>query len=260
MHSKGDCLSPLANFSRRVCDWVQVSAMSSGTIVTECFLQQACFLVIFLKRMVRCRLRERIPRPVTIIAWPVLVVTAARWVFSEVHRGLVAARGMLSLRDLDTDMQLKALVPHQPTRPTVLWQIKRQDKRGTTSTHRQDHEARLVAHGLSRPADRVKALRAPGILHPHLRVCLAELTRRLHVGKEGMSHHLHRLAMQSKACFRGLLQLIASGPFRMGLTCGFMGVHTQVPRLGGFHLSDFQTPEQCAREMIKAVDFDGIHE
>src|SRR5712692_1856056 len=66
--------------------------------------------------------------------------------------------------------------------------------------------------------------------------------------------------MQGKLALGGLLQLIASRPFHMGLTGGFMGLHTQVPDLSRFLLSCFQASEHRMREMIESVDLYSIHE
>src|SRR6266566_5967510 len=46
----------------------------------EYFLHRDCFLASCPTCRMRCRLSERIPRPVTIRACPVFVVTAARWI------------------------------------------------------------------------------------------------------------------------------------------------------------------------------------
>ena len=49
--------------------------------------------------------------------------------FAQVHRCLHIPRSLLRLWDFSADMQLKAIVPDQRTCPTLLWQIKWQNKR-----------------------------------------------------------------------------------------------------------------------------------
>ena len=65
--------------------------------------------------------------------------------------------------------------------------------------------------------------------------------------------------MQGKLALGGLLQRGASRPFHMGLTGGFMGLHTQVPDLSRFHLSRFQALEHRMGEVVESVDFHGLH-
>jgi hypothetical protein len=167
--------------------------------------------------------------------------------FSQVYRRLVFSWSVLRTWYLDAHMQFKAPVPDQGTCSCFFWQGKRQDQRGTTTTHRQDHPSLLVAHSLSRPGNGIEAFGMPGILHLHLWVGLAKLTCGFDSGKKGMNNHLNRLAMQSKAAFGGLLQFIASRPVRMFCSRLFMPLHAEVPDLGGFHLGGFQSGKLASR-------------
>src|SRR5260370_14699672 len=140
----------------------------------------------------------------------------------QIDRGPVCARGLRGLWHLDTDMQLKATVPDQCTCSTVLWEIKRQDKGGPPSSHGEYDPPALLAHRLGRPVHRVEAFGLPGVFHAHLGVCRTQLARGLDVGEKGLRDHLHRLTVQGKASFGGLLQVGLSWPGAMGNACLFM--------------------------------------
>jgi len=95
--------------------------------------------------------------------------------FSEIDDGLHAAGSGVRLRDFQADVQFKAVVPHQRTGPLKLGKGEWQDQRRAATAHWQDDAPLLNAHGLGGPMDGVEALRAPGILHAHLRMLPAQL-------------------------------------------------------------------------------------
>jgi len=133
---------------------------------------------------------------------------------------------------LNTDMQLKAIVPDQATGTALL----RQCERSASFAHRQDNPPILTAYCLSRPLDRIEAFFSPWISHFHLGMALTKLTCGLDVGKKGMHNHLDRLTMQSKLAFGRLLQLIAPRPLGMVHSRLSVDLSTEVPDFGGFHL------------------------
>ncbi len=83
------------------------------------------------------------PRPVMISALPVLVVTAERLDFPQVNGGLDSAGSVFRLRHLDTDVQLKAPVPHERAGPGVLGQMERQHEKRVALAHRQNDAPHL---------------------------------------------------------------------------------------------------------------------
>src|SRR5258706_4883557 len=119
--------------------------------------------------------------------------------FSQVNGGLHHSRSMFCLGYLDADVQLKAPVPDQRTRPAVGRKGERQDERGTTPTHRQDDPPLLLADCLGRPVDRVEAFGAPGVLHAHLWMLSTQFAGGLDSGEEGAADRLHRLTMHGQA-------------------------------------------------------------
>ena len=141
-------------------------------------------------------------------------------------------------------MQLKAMVPDQRAGPAVLWQVKRQDDRGSPSSHWEYHPPALLAHGLGRPVDRVEAFRLPGILHAHLGMRRTELAGRIDGGNKGVCDHLDGLTVQGKAPFGGLLQVVLSRPHAAGSACRFVQVAAPIPDLRPFHLCGLETPKQ----------------
>jgi hypothetical protein len=173
---------------------------------------------------------------------------------SQVNGGLPRSRSMFCLGDLDADVQLKAPVPHQRTRPAALRKVERQDERGATPTHRQEDPPLLRDHGLSRPVDRVEAFGAPGVLHAHLWMLSAQFAGGLDSAEEGAEDGLHRLAMQGKAPFGQAVQVVLSGPRCMQEPGGFMGLHAQVP-----YLRLLQAPEERRRKMRESIDAYRVH-
>lgn len=105
------------------------------------------------------------PRPVTIMAAPVLVVTAERLDLAEVYCRLARARSLFCLWYVRADMQLKAVIPDQATRAAVFGQINGQNQGRATLAHWQNHAPMFTREGLRRPFNRVEAFRAPGVLH-----------------------------------------------------------------------------------------------
>jgi putative transposase len=178
--------------------------------------------------------------------------------FAQVDRGLDIPRSFLRLWNFDAHMQLKPMIPDQCTGPTIFRQFNGQDQGFASFAHRQDDPSFFTTHGLSRPFDRIEAFGAPGVLH--LRMALAKLARGLNSGKEGVYHHLNRLAMQGKFALSRPLQLIASRPPDMFAACGFMGLHAEVPDLCGFHLSRAHLGKHRRGEMIELVDSHRIHQ
>lgn len=79
---------------------------------------------------------------------------------------------------------------------------------------------------------------------------LTQNARGFDVGKKGLHDHLHRLAVQGKAPFGGLLQRITSRPFRMALTSRFVRLHTRIPHLSRFYLEGLQAFELCVGQTI----------
>ncbi len=177
--------------------------------------------------------------------------------FSQVDRSLFHSWSLFSPWDFNADMQFKASVPDQRTGSCILWQIKRQDQRRTTSTHWQDDTSCLFAHRLLRPHDGIESLGFVGIAH--LEVRGFELSGGFDVGKKGMDDHLNGLAMQGKASFCRLLQFGTSGPFRVFKTSLFMRLHATIPDLCRLHLSGFQSAKLAPRQVFKSIHAHGFH-
>ncbi len=174
--------------------------------------------------------------------------------FSQIDRCMNFPWSVFLLWGLDPDMQFKAVVPDQRTRSTVFREGKRQNQRSTPPTHRKDNTVLLTDNRLSRPGDGIEAFGTPGILHAHLRMFLPQDTSRLDVSKKGMHDHLHRLAVQGKPPFGGLLQFITPRPFGMGETGLLVRFHTHIPHLGRFHMEGLQAFELCVGQLIQLVD------
>lgn len=179
--------------------------------------------------------------------------------FTQVNGGMDFTRGLFGLRYLNTDVQLKTVIPHQRTGATLLRQVNRQDQRGTASAHWQDNPPHLFADGLCRPANRIEAFAPPGVLHLHLWMLFAQFAGRFDVGKKGMHNHLYRLAMQSEAPFAGLLQGISSRPLAVSNSGVLVKLHAQVPDGCRFHLCVTYALEERGGQMVKGIDTYGIH-
>jgi hypothetical protein len=106
--------------------------------------------------------------------------------FTEVDRCLYLPWSKLRRRGFNAYMQFKAVVPHKRTRSAIFRQIKGQDKGWAPFAHRQEDPPLFFAHCLSRPGNGVKALGTPGVLHFHLRMGFAKLTRGFHIGKKSV--------------------------------------------------------------------------
>jgi len=181
--------------------------------------------------------------------------------FAQVYGRLNRSGGFFGLWGFQADVQLIPIVPNQGAGAAVFWQFDGQDQRWTTFAHWQDHAPMFFGDGLSRPLDRIEPFGAPGILHLHLRVGLAQFLRGLDVGKEGSYYHLNRLAVQFKLPpFGGFLQHITSGPCSMPQTSSLVGLHTHIPDLRRLHLGSFAALELFGRQVIQLVDFYRIHE
>src|SRR5215813_2728696 len=99
---------------------------------------------------------------------------------------------LFSLGCLNTNMQLKTVVPDETTSTAIFRQIKRQDDRFAPFAHWQNNSPVLMADCLSRPFDWIEAFLSPGIFHLHLGVSLAKLACGIDVGKKGVYNHLDR--------------------------------------------------------------------
>ncbi len=173
--------------------------------------------------------------------------------FSEIDDGLHAAGSGVRLRDFQADVQFKAVVPHQRTGPLKLGKGEWQDQRRAATAHWQDDAPLLNAHGLGGPMDGVEALRAPGILHAHLRMLPAQLACCLNRAEEGAEDGLHRLAVQGKTPSGQLLQIGLVGPVGMAHSGPPVGLDTDVPDLGRFHLGLREAAEDARRQARQAV-------
>ena len=179
--------------------------------------------------------------------------------FAEIYRGVNLSWGIFGLGNLNADMQLEAIIPDQRACATVLWQIERKRKRRASPPHRQDGPSFFLTHGLSWPFDGIEALRAPWVLHFHLRVSFAKLARGLDIGKKRMHDHLHRLTMQGKAPFGHALQRVTSRPGGVLLPCLLMGLHADIPDLSCFHLSGLQSAKLALGQVIESIYTCGFH-
>jgi hypothetical protein len=131
---------------------------------------------------------------------------------SEINGGMNIPRSLFAPLDLETDMQLEPMVPHQRAGSAVLGKLNGQNQGRMPPAHRQDHMSLFTTHRLGRPLDWVETLLSPGILHLHLGMALAKGACGEGSGKERLNHHLHRLAMQGELSLRYFLQGISSGP------------------------------------------------
>src|SRR5258708_2245660 len=154
----------------------------------------------------------------------------------QVNSCMAGSRRSVSLWDLDTHMQLKAVIPDQGTRTAVCRQVKRQHQRRAAFAHGKHDASLLPAHSLCRPGHGIEALGFVGVAHAHLRMCLSQLPGGLDVGEEGMDDHLNRLAMKGKASLRGFLKFVSSRPFLVMQAGGCLKFHTAIPHTRRFQL------------------------
>ena len=152
--------------------------------------------------------------------------------FPQVNGRLNRAGTGFRLWDIHADVQFEAPVPHERTGPGMLWQLNRQYERRATFAHWQNNAPLLDAHRLGRPVDGIELLRAPGVLHAHLWVFLAQFACGLDVREERMHHHLYRLAMQGVPAFGHPLQLVPPRPRSMAHPSTFVGLHAKIPNMG----------------------------
>jgi hypothetical protein len=179
--------------------------------------------------------------------------------FPEIDRRLNPAGCLSCLWDFHADVQFEAPVPDECACAGVLWHLNRQYQRRATFAHGQHDALLLPAHRLGRPVDGIEPLRAPGVLHAHLRVLLAQCARGRDVREERVHHHLDRLAMQSIAAFGHPLQLVAPRPASMGHPSSFVGLHAQIPHLGRFHLRLLEVAEERRRQVVQWIHAHGLH-
>lgn len=178
---------------------------------------------------------------------------------AQINRRLHSARSLFGLWDLDDHMQLKAIIPDQATRPAVFRQNNGQHQRWAILAHRQHHTPTFTRDRLSRPLDRIEAFGAPGILHLHLWLSLAQLVRCLNRCKKGAHYHLDRLTMQRKTPCGRFLQGVSSRPFRVGKASRFVRFHTGIPHVRSLHLRCFAALELLGGQVIQLVDFHRFH-
>ncbi len=179
--------------------------------------------------------------------------------FTQVDRCLGTTWSMVGLRDFQTDMQFKAVIPDQATCPALQRQRKRQNEGGAPPAHRQDYSPRLFAHRLGGPVDGVEAFHAPGILHFHLGMLCAEPTGGGDGGEKGAKDGLHRLALQGKASLGGLVQFVVGRPALMSKPGGFVHLHAHVPDLRRLLLCGFQFVQLARRQVIEPIHAYGFH-
>ena len=179
--------------------------------------------------------------------------------FAQVYGCLNLTWGRLRSWDFYAHMQLKAVIPDQRTGPAILRQIKRQDQRGTTFVHWQDNPPLFLAHRLSRPGNRIEAFLLPGIVHPHLWMFFAECAGGCDVGNKHPHDGLYRLAMQRKATFHKVAEVLLARPNGLPKTCLLMRLHALVPDMRRFHLSGFQSIKLACRQVNKSIHTYGLH-
>jgi hypothetical protein len=161
---------------------------------------------------------------------------------------------------LNADMQLKASVPDQSACPAVRREVKRQHKEIASFAHRQDHAPLFPVDGLGRPPDRVKLLRAPGILHAHLRALFAQDAGRFDGAEKGAGDLLHRLSVECKLSPpRGLMQLAVLRPLRMGHPRLLVRLHAEVPHARRFHLRLLEAAEERRRQIGQVIHANCLH-
>ena len=81
------------------------------------------------------------PRPVTISALPVLVVTVVRWISPRSTVACTVPGSLFRRHNVHADVQLEAPVPDERTRPGIVRERERQHQGWVTLTHRQDDAA-----------------------------------------------------------------------------------------------------------------------
>jgi hypothetical protein len=179
--------------------------------------------------------------------------------FPQVNGGLNRAGTGFRLWDFHADVQFEATVPHERTGPGVLWQLNGQYQRRATFAQWQHDAPLLDAHRLGGPVDGIERFDAPGVLHAHLRVFLAQFARGLDVRKESVNHHLYRLAMQGIPAFGHPLQLVAPRPRSMGHPSIFVGLHAKIPPMGRFHLRFLEAVEERRRQVVQVIHANCLH-
>ena len=168
---------------------------------------------------------------------PCVCANSSKMDLTQIDRCMNRSWRLFGFLRLNTNMQLKAIVPDQATCAAVFGQFEMQSDGLASIAHGQNHASRLLLDGLSRPFDWIEALFSPGIFHPQLGMSLTELARGIDVGKEGMDDHLHRLRVQCKwSAFGGLLQRTLSRPEQMFSASLFVRFDAKVPDFRSFHL------------------------
>jgi hypothetical protein len=208
----------------------------------------------------RCRLRLRMPRPVTMSALPIVVVTAERLDFPQVHGRLHQAGSPFRLLHVYADVQLEAPVPDERAGPGVLGKGEGQNERRVAFAHRQNDAPLLAVDGLSGPLDWIEAFLAPGIRACHLGMLPAQRTGRFDIGEKGVNDLLNGPSIEGEpAAFGSLFQLTLSRPFRMARTRLLVQIHAAVPHAGRFLLRRFEAKEAGWRQIGQAIHANGLH-
>jgi len=156
------------------------------------------------------------------------------------------------------DMQLIAILPDDLTGSGILRNSNGEDDGGAATTHRQHEASALDTHRLGGPQQGVKAFVFVGIAH--LRVLWFDEPGGLDIGEEGMADHLHRLAMERKAPFRRLLQVVTRGPGKLVVARCLVQITAHRPDTGRFHLRVTQPSGQYPWKMIQSVDAYRFHD
>jgi len=179
--------------------------------------------------------------------------------FPEVNARLSSAGSLTCLLNLDADVQFKAIVPDERARPGTRRKREGQDQRRSPLAHRQDRTSFLLADRLGGPVDGVEALRAPGVLHAHLGMLLAQFAGSCD-GRHKHSHDsLNRLAMQRKVPLHHLTESVFVRPWQVGEARLLVGLHTLVPHAGRLHLCRFEPLKARRRQMGQSVHTNYLH-
>jgi hypothetical protein len=179
--------------------------------------------------------------------------------FPQVYRRLDGAGSLFRLGNFDADMQSVTPVPAERAGAALFRQREWQGESGSSSAHRQDHPSFFFVDGLCGPLNRIELFRAPGILHAHLWMRLAKLSRGVDIGEEGVDNHLHGLAMQPIPSFSRPLQFVPPRPLHMREARLLVRLHAHVPDPRRLLLCGFQFVHLARRQMIEPIHAHGFH-
>ena len=173
--------------------------------------------------------------------------------FSQVNRRLHGSGCFFRLPDFDAHVQFKAAIPDECAGACVFWKLERQNQGRAAFAHRQNDAPALCAHRLRGPVHRVEAFLAPGVLHEHLGMFLAEFARAFNGAEQSAEDRLHRLAVQGEASFGQLVQIVLVGPVGVVHSGLAVDLDADIPDPGRFHLSRCEAVEEGWRELIKPI-------